>query len=191
MLIHDPKEHPYNPSLDHPLSPRGRFGRLAYLAWYLVLSLAFMLPVMVGAIVFGLLSASPESQGNLMMVAFIIMLIAYVVFFYYIIVITIRRLHDLGQTGWLCLLMLVPLVNLFFMLYIMFAKGTPTNNEFGAPRPNKTWEDVVGKIYIALTLLGLILAIVLVASGSLDFMDQIFIDQMQKDQMQIEQIQNY
>ena len=183
MLIYDPKEHPYNPALDHPLSPRGRFGRLAYLAWYLVLSLATMLPIILGMIIFAMLGASLENQDSLLVAGGILSLILYIVFFYYAIVITIRRLHDLGQTGGLSLLMFVPLINIGFMLYVMFAKGTPTNNEFGAPRPNRGWEVALGKIYIVLTVLGLIIGIALVATGSLDFMDQMVVDQMKADQM--------
>lgn len=100
-------------------------------------------------------------------------------FFYYAIVITIRRLHDLGQTGWLSLLMFVPLINIGFMLYVMFAKGTPANNEFGAPRPNKAWENVLGKIYIVLTIIGLIFAGIVFATSYNSYMEQVNLQQMQ------------
>ena len=155
MLIYDPKEHPYTPSLDHPLSPRGRFSRLAYLAWYMVLTLIIMVPVLIGVIAFTVLGQSLANQDMLLMVGIGLMLILYLIFFYYAFVITIRRLHDLNQTGWLSLLMFVPLINIGFMLYVMLAKGTPLNNEFGAPRPNRSWEAVLGKIYIVLSIIGL------------------------------------
>ncbi len=49
----------------------------------------------------------------------------------------VRRLHDLDKTGWMSLLMLVPLVNLFFGLYLLFAAGSPGRNQFGLlPAPN-------------------------------------------------------
>lgn len=35
--------------------------------------------------------------------------------------ITIRRLHDLGHSGWLSLLLLIPLVNLILIIYLLFA----------------------------------------------------------------------
>ena len=179
MLIYDPKEHPYNPALDHPLSPCGRFGRLAYLAWYLILSLALILIALVGAFIFGMLGSSTDTIENLGAAGIIALGIVYLVFFYYAIVITIRRLHDLGQTGWLSLLMFVPLINIGFMLYVMFAKGTPANNEFGAPRPNKAWENVLGKIYIALTVIGLIFAGIVFATSYNSYMEQVNLQQMQ------------
>ncbi len=183
MLIYDPKEHPYNPALDHPLSPRGRFGRLAFLAWYLVISFSIMIPIALGVAGFFAFSDSVNDLSGILTALAVIAVILYIVFFYYIIVITIRRLHDLNQTGWLCLLMFVPIVGIGLMLYVMFAKGTPANNEFGAPRPNRNWESVLGKIYIGLTVLGFIIGIGLVATGSLDFMDQMVMDQMKADQM--------
>lgn len=44
----------------------------------------------------------------------------------------IRRLHDLDKTGWLALLVLVPVVNAFFVLYLFFAPGTVGANDYGA-----------------------------------------------------------
>lgn len=43
----------------------------------------------------------------------------------------IRRMHDLGKSGWWFLLILVPFVNFFFALYILFKKGTEGENEYG------------------------------------------------------------
>lgn len=179
MLIYDPQEHPYDPKLDHPLSPRGRFGRLAYLAWYLILSLAIMIPIMLWVVGFFALAETANNSNGMFGGSFIIIFILYIVFFYYAIVITIRRLHDLSQTGWLSLLMFVPLINIGFMLYIMFAKGVPVANQYGAPRPNRGWENILGKIYIGLTVLGIVFAIALVATGYSGVMDQILLDQME------------
>lgn len=44
----------------------------------------------------------------------------------------IRRLHDLGMSGWLYLLMFIPLVNLIFGLYILFAKGDAGDSVYGS-----------------------------------------------------------
>lgn len=43
----------------------------------------------------------------------------------------VRRLHDLDLSGWWMLLMLVPLVNIFFALYMLFFKGTDGPNQYG------------------------------------------------------------
>ncbi|HEX8614480.1 MAG TPA: DUF805 domain-containing protein [Telluria sp.] len=48
-------------------------------------------------------------------------------------VVTRRRLHDLNLSGWYGLLQLVPLVNLVFGLWLVFAPGTEGANEYGLP----------------------------------------------------------
>ena len=43
----------------------------------------------------------------------------------------LRRIHDLGQSE-LCLILTgIPFVNLLFMLYLFFAKGTDGDNRYG------------------------------------------------------------
>lgn len=43
----------------------------------------------------------------------------------------VRRAHDLELSGWWCLLLLVPLINIVFVLYMTFAKGTDGPNKYG------------------------------------------------------------
>lgn len=47
------------------------------------------------------------------------------------ILLLIRRLHDLGRTGWLWLLILIPLVNFALLVYVFCFKGTTGPNRFG------------------------------------------------------------
>ncbi len=49
-------------------------------------------------------------------------------------IMAIRRVHDMGYSGWLSLLILVPLVNLWFL----FAPGTQGPNEYGPPPVKNT-----------------------------------------------------
>jgi len=50
----------------------------------------------------------------------------------------VRRLHDLGKSGWYVLLLIIPLVNFFFQLYLLFAKGEAGDNTYGhAPKDKK------------------------------------------------------
>lgn len=46
-----------------------------------------------------------------------------------------QRLHDLGLSGWWHLLILAPLVNFVFWLYLLFAPGTRGENRYGPPPP--------------------------------------------------------
>lgn len=47
------------------------------------------------------------------------------------IMLTIRRCHDLNKSGWMYLLMFVPIVDIIFALYLLFAKGTEGPNQYG------------------------------------------------------------
>ena len=49
-----------------------------------------------------------------------------------IIMLDIRRLHDLGRKGLWVLLMLVPMVNIIFLIYLVFARGCGSDNEYGS-----------------------------------------------------------
>ncbi len=47
------------------------------------------------------------------------------------ILLLIRRLHDLGRTGWFCLLIWFPFVNLALLVYAFCFKRTLGLNRFG------------------------------------------------------------
>ncbi|RZI74846.1 MAG: DUF805 domain-containing protein [Variovorax sp.] len=44
----------------------------------------------------------------------------------------VRRLHDIGKTGWLLLIGLIPLVGLV-LIYFMVQPSQPESNAYGAP----------------------------------------------------------
>jgi uncharacterized membrane protein YhaH (DUF805 family) len=45
--------------------------------------------------------------------------------------ILVKRLHDKGYTGWLSILMLLPLVNIIMLFWLGFARGQDGPNEYG------------------------------------------------------------
>lgn len=47
----------------------------------------------------------------------------------------VRRLHDLGKSGWLMFIVLVPLLGALYLLYLFSKLGAQSENQFGAPRP--------------------------------------------------------
>jgi uncharacterized membrane protein YhaH (DUF805 family) len=68
-----------------------------------------------------------------------------------------RRLNDLDKTGWLQLILFVPLLGLLMELYLTFAPGTDGDNRFGpAPAPNSS--GVVASVCV-LPLLLIILCV--------------------------------
>ena len=44
---------------------------------------------------------------------------------------TIRRLHDLGMSGWVALLMIIPLLNIILTVYLCLQEGQKEKNDFG------------------------------------------------------------
>lgn len=42
-----------------------------------------------------------------------------------------RRLHDVGMSGWYCLINFIPFVNLAFGLFLMLRDGTVGENRYG------------------------------------------------------------
>ena len=44
---------------------------------------------------------------------------------------TARRLHDLGLTGWISLLMIVPIISILLVIYLCITDGQKEKNEFG------------------------------------------------------------
>ena len=48
----------------------------------------------------------------------------------------IRRLHDIGKSGWMVLIVLIPCIGAFWLLYLMVQDSSPLDNEYGpSPKP--------------------------------------------------------
>ena len=43
-----------------------------------------------------------------------------------------KRFHDVGKTGWLCLLLFIPLVSLIAFIFLLAARGNEYDNRYGA-----------------------------------------------------------
>ena len=110
-------------------SVRERIGRIRYAAYSFGVDLICAL---VYAVLFAAAgSAGPEAPVTLL--ALPVALFTVVMQFIF----AIRRLHDMKSTGWLSLLLLVPLLNFVFALVLLFAPGSDGDNRFGPkPPPN-------------------------------------------------------
>lgn len=134
---------------DSGFSASGRFGRLSYLGWNMLLAVfVFFLAIIAAVMITVLSKSSPDS--SLIYIFGGLFVIVYIAMIYLSFVFSIRRLHDRNQTGWLSLLSLVPLVNLLFFIYLSCAKGDATENNYGSPRMTQGWEKVFAWIYIIL-----------------------------------------
>lgn len=129
----------------------GRIGRLRYLAWSLVLMFACAGVMGVVAIAAGI----SEVLGGILGIAVLIgMLVVSVQ-------IGVQRLHDIGWSGWLLLLNIVPIVNSVFWLLMLVVPGSQGANRFGSPPPaNSTAVKILAGLFLAL-LLGSLLTLFL------------------------------
>ena len=128
----------------------GRIGRVRYLGWSMGMMLLAMLAYGISA---GLMLASPILGGILM----IPLVIAAVVIS---VMIGVQRLHDIGWSGWLLLLNLVPLVGSVFAILMLVVPGTQGANRYGAPPPPNS-RGVIALAWSALVvpIIGIVAAI--------------------------------
>lgn len=98
----------------------GRIGSLAYLIGILISWGGFWL----------------IGEGNRLIpsntVISIIEIILLLLIFWFMFSVFVRRLHDLNKSGWLCLLVFVPLVNVILGIILLFKPGSHDVNRFGA-----------------------------------------------------------
>jgi len=153
-------------------SPSGRFGRLSYIAWATLISVVGQLIMVVAMMLIGggaAMSLSegmtdqapmPEIGGAVLAVYLVVGLVALVL----TIIFAVRRCHDMDISGWWNLLILVPIVNLIYGLFLVLKPGTAGPNRFGPARPTPVWEKVVGiigVILIVVAVVGVIVAVVI------------------------------
>lgn len=149
-----------SPTHDSVLNAKGRFGRLAYAAWSLLSAIVLCAVIFILAFIGNLFTGNTPQADDYPVLIILLFLVSYLLLIYFSFVFTIRRLHDRNQSGWLSLLMLVPLLNVIMMLYLFCAKGTDGVNKFGPVRATAPWEKVLGWIYIILIPLLIIVALV-------------------------------
>ena len=102
----------------------GRIGRLAYLGIAVACGLAPVLAVYAFA---GVDEVTREPTFNPLVLP---------VFFastWLSVTNTIRRLHDVGRSGWTALLLLVPIIGSLLSLYLLFAPGDPRSQPVRPP----------------------------------------------------------
>lgn len=45
--------------------------------------------------------------------------------------VSVRRLHDIGKSGWMLLVALIPIAGAIWLLVLMVKNGTPGSNQYG------------------------------------------------------------
>lgn len=136
-----------------PFSFEGRIGRLRYLAWTMVLTLAMMPLVGLG---FWLATTWLFASDSIAALIVGGLLAAVVVFAFAFVSIqfNVQRLHDLGWSGWLWLINLVPFVGSIFPFILLIAPGNTGANQYGPPPPrNTTAVKVLASLWLVMIVL--------------------------------------
>jgi uncharacterized membrane protein YhaH (DUF805 family) len=131
-------------------SPNGRLGRVRYFAYGLGFTLVLYFTMSVGAGI--ALALNLEVLAGAIAVAGVVTLLALTA------VLTIQRCHDFGMSGWLSLLLLVPLVNLLFWI----VPGTRGPNGYGSPPPPNS-RGVIALAALPVVVIGILAAIAIPA----------------------------
>ncbi|NND58759.1 MAG: DUF805 domain-containing protein [Gammaproteobacteria bacterium] len=159
---------PQVPSQTRPsrLSPAGRLGRVRFLAYNMVVSLAVMTVLFivgfVGALVFG--DQAETAQLLTGLVTLLVMIPALVIS----VIFLIKRCHDFDASGWWCIPgvigALIPLVNLIVFLVYALIPGTDGDNRFGpATPPNTVLHWVLAILFPLVFVVGVLAAIAIPA----------------------------
>ena len=129
------------------LAVSGRIGRVRYVVYSFMITLALML-------VAGMAVAFLGTFGMVVLVA------AYIAMVVVSFMLTIQRSHDFNMSGWFSLLALVPLVNFIFW----FIPGTEGPNRFGARTPPNSTLVLVGVWTLPIVFIGAMFAAISVGA---------------------------
>ena len=100
----------------------GRISRSEY--WALKL---LILPIVAIILLYGVAMVWDKTGNDSgILVLFVIIFISYI---YFNIVADVRRLHDIGESGWLVLLELVPLANIVIAAFLFFKGSQSAGNQ--------------------------------------------------------------
>ncbi|MBT8434102.1 MAG: DUF805 domain-containing protein [Gammaproteobacteria bacterium] len=145
----------YQPKI---FSFNGRIGRMRYLAYSIGVNFLLMLVMMPLAGLSAFMGGDPTSS----MVGMLGIGIFYVVTIVISVMFAKRRLNDLNRSGWWFLLFIIPIVNLLLAIYLIFFPGNSGNNNFGAaPAANTIGVLILGWMFPALMILGIVAAVVI------------------------------
>jgi uncharacterized membrane protein YhaH (DUF805 family) len=135
-------------------SVEGRIGRVRYLGWSMAMTL-LAIPILG---VFAGISALSYMFGGLLVILAVIAMVVIGVF------IGAKRLHDIGWSAWLWLLLLVPAVGSVFAIIMLVVPGTPGPNRYGPPPPpNSKGVVVLAWTMLLVPIIGILAAIALPA----------------------------
>ena len=104
----------------------GRASRSEYWFWILG-GVVFQIIMVVGAIILGIMDI-PILPGLMALAPFLLVPAS--------ITVTVRRLHDIGMSGWMWFVALVPVIGAIYLIYLFVQEGDMGENAYGAVPTN-------------------------------------------------------
>ncbi len=137
-------------------SPSSRINRLRYWAHSMLFTFAIIA-------IFALIAITAAFVSQTF--AIVLGVLTYIGMLVYSFILMIQRLHDVNKSGWMSLLAIVPLANIYLIVLLIFFKGTEGRNNYGLqPPPNKTWHWIMAFSFpVLMVLMGILAAIALPA----------------------------
>lgn len=130
----------------------GRIGRLRYLAYSMLMGLLTFVLMMVVAGIGGVLAAMTKSNAIMVVVVGL----AYIPAIAVTVILAKRRFNDMNHSGWMSLLMFIPLVGFFIWLWLLIGGGDAQENQYGPPPSANTGLVIAGACIMPLFLVAII-----------------------------------
>ena len=112
--------------LSNSFNKSGRASRSEY--WFWVLGgVIFQITMIVGAVILGVMDI-PVLPG-LMMIAPILLIPGSIT-------LVVRRLHDVGMSGWMFFVALIPFLGAIYLIYLFVQEGDMEENMYGSVPTN-------------------------------------------------------
>ena len=112
--------------LNNSFTMSGRASRSEYWFWILG-GVIFQIIMVVGAVVLGIMDI-PILPGLMALAPFLLVPAS--------ITVTVRRLHDVGMSGWMWFVALVPVIGAIYLIYLFVQEGDMGENAYGAVPTN-------------------------------------------------------
>ncbi|WP_367399245.1 DUF805 domain-containing protein [Halomonas sp. DN3] len=146
-------------------STRGRIGRIRYCSRLAAVGLIYNLTLFVPLYLDHLYPATlTQSTFTILIYAYASL---YSVFSLFAILQAKRRLNDQGRSGWALLIGLIPLINVWLVISLIFFRGTPGSNPFGPPPSPSTSSET--KHFWCFLILNIAVASAAICYGPLQF----------------------
>ncbi len=111
----------------------GRAGRREYWMFYLInLIISLFLQYLDATFMGGLIPTHGRGSYGLGIFAFGPLSFIYLLFIFLPeLAVSVRRLHDIGKSGWWMFIILIPIVGAIWLIVLLASRGSFTENEYG------------------------------------------------------------